>query len=65
MLEHYTEGLAAYRAMQWADAEQAFLTALKALPGDGPSAMYVERCRAFMESPPAGGWDGVWTLTSK
>ncbi|ATE66449.1 adenylate/guanylate cyclase domain-containing protein [Rhizorhabdus dicambivorans] len=65
MLEHYAEGLAAYRAMQWADAEQAFLTALKAMPGDGPSAMYVERCRAFMKTPPAPDWDGVWTLTSK
>jgi len=65
MLEHYAAGFAAYRAMAWQDAEQAFLTALKAMPGDGPSAMYVERCRAFMATPPAAGWDGVWTLTSK
>lgn len=65
MLEHYDTGFAAYRAMQWGDAEQAFLAALKAMPGDGPSAMYVERCRAFAANPPAADWDGVWTLTSK
>ncbi|MFZ5706455.1 MAG: adenylate/guanylate cyclase domain-containing protein [Pseudomonadota bacterium] len=65
MLEHYAVGLAAYRAMAWGDAEQAFLKALEALPGDGPSAMYVERCRAFLRTPPKADWDGVWTLTSK
>ena len=65
MLEHYGSGFAAYRAMQWGDAEQAFLAALKAMPGDGPSAMYLERCRAFAKAPPAADWDGIWTLTSK
>lgn len=65
MLEHYAAGFAAYRAMEWREAEQHFLAALKAMPGDGPSAMYVERCRAFMQTPPVGDWDGVWTLTSK
>ncbi|MBD3761892.1 GAF domain-containing protein [Sphingomonadaceae bacterium G21617-S1] len=65
MLEHYAKGFTAYRAMAWREAEQHFLAALKAMPGDGPSAMYVERCRAFMKTPPGGDWDGVWTLTSK
>lgn len=65
MLEHYDQGFAAYRAMAWDDAEQAFLAALRAMPGDGPSAMYVERCRAFAKTPPQPDWDGVWTLTSK
>jgi adenylate cyclase len=65
MLEHYSTGFAAYRAMAWDDAEQSFLAALKAMPGDGPSQMYVERCRAFAKAPPPTDWDGVWTLTSK
>ncbi len=65
MLEQYDAGLAAYRAMQWGDAEQSFLAALRAMPNDGPSTMYVERCRAFLQSPPSPDWDGVWTLTSK
>ncbi|WP_160299194.1 adenylate/guanylate cyclase domain-containing protein [Sphingomonas sp. SRS2] len=65
MLEHYAAGFAAYRAMAWRDAEQHFLAALKAMPGDGPSAMYIERCRAFAKAPPTPDWDGVWTLTSK
>jgi len=65
MLEHYASGLAAYRAMQWREAEEHFLAALRAMPGDGPSAMYVERCRAFAKAPPVADWDGVWTLTSK
>ena len=65
MLENYARGFAAYKAMAWGDAEQSFLAALKAMPGDGPSAMYVERCRAFAKAPPGADWDGIWTLTSK
>jgi adenylate cyclase len=65
MLEHYGTGFAAYRARAWGDAEQAFLAALEAMPGDGPSAMYVDRCRTFAKTPPPADWDGVWTLTSK
>ena len=65
MLEHYAKGLAAYRAMEFKDAEQHFLAALRAMPGDGPSAMYVDRCRTFIKTPPPADWDRVWTLTSK
>jgi len=65
MLEHYNKGFAAYRAMAWEDAEQAFQKALLAMPGDGPSAMYVERCRAFAQKPPPADWNGIWELTSK
>ncbi|MFP5454301.1 MAG: adenylate/guanylate cyclase domain-containing protein, partial [Alphaproteobacteria bacterium] len=65
MLEYYAQGLAAFRTMEWTDAEQAFLKALAAMPEDGPSTMYVERCRAFLKTPPQPGWDGIWTLTSK
>jgi adenylate cyclase len=65
MLEHYEKGLAAYRAMAFKDAEQHFLAALKAMPGDGPSSMYVERCRMFIKTPPPADWDRIWTMTSK
>jgi adenylate cyclase len=65
MLEDYEKGLAAYRAMAFKDAEQHFLAALKAMPGDGPSSMYVERCRMFIKTPPPADWDRIWTMTSK
>jgi adenylate cyclase len=65
MLEAYAEGLAAYRARQWQAAMKGFEAALKIQPGDGPSAMYLERCRLYADAPPASDWDGVWTLKTK
>ncbi|TZG24124.1 adenylate/guanylate cyclase domain-containing protein [Sphingomonas montanisoli] len=65
MLERYAAGLAAYRARAWGDAQENFRLALQAMPGDGPSAMYLDRARTFAETPPTADWDGVWTLTSK
>lgn len=65
MLAAYEEGLAAYRARKWRAAMKAFEAALAVQPGDGPSAMYLERCRLYAVTPPADDWDGVWTLKSK
>ncbi len=65
MLGAYGEGLSAYRDRRWKDAEKAFAEACRAVPGDGPSAMYIERCRQFAKAPPPADWDGVWSLTAK
>jgi adenylate cyclase len=65
MLEAYSRGFSAYQARCWDDAEQAFQRAADVVPTDGPSAMYVSRCRQFAKSPPAPDWDGAWSLTAK
>jgi adenylate cyclase len=65
LLGHYNEGLAAYRTRDWGKAELAFKAACSAAPHDGPSAMYVHRCREFAKAPPAADWDGVWSLLAK
>jgi adenylate cyclase len=65
MLEAFENGLAAYRALEWEQAEAAFEQALVAMPGDGPSRVYRDRCRQFRVVPPPPDWDGVWALTSK
>jgi adenylate cyclase len=65
MLDAYGWGLSAYRARCWSEAEQAFGRAAELMPGDGPSMMYLSRCRQFAKSPPAPDWDGVWSLTAK
>ncbi|MBW2154208.1 MAG: CHASE2 domain-containing protein [Deltaproteobacteria bacterium] len=64
-LLHYQQGLAAYRIKQWDNAISHFQSALAAMPHDGPSKTMLERCRAFMISPPGEDWDGTFTLTSK
>jgi adenylate cyclase len=65
MLGAYGKGLAAYRGREWSEAERAFRLAAEAMPGDGPSSMYINRCQQFAKSPPPADWDGVWSLTAK
>ena len=60
-LDAYAEGLAGWRAGDWATARRGFAAALAARPGDGPAEAFLRR----LESPPAAGWDGVWRLDSK
>ena len=62
---HYEQGLAFYRAGQWAPAMDAFERCLKLRPDDGPAQLFVERVRLLAERTPAAPWDGVWTFTQK
>lgn len=34
-------------------------------PNDGPTLVIYERARAFLETPPPAGWDGIWVFTEK
>lgn len=63
--ESFEQGLERYRARDWKDADALFRRCLQILPGDGPSAVYVQRVEAFLLNPPEQNWDGVWRLSSK
>ena len=65
LLMLHAEGLNAYRTRDWDTAERAFLAALDLYPDDGPSSIYVDRCRLLRDAPPPRDWDGVWNLTEK
>ena len=65
VLALHERGLAAYRERDWAKAGGIFEQALAAMPDDGPSSLYVQRCRLYATNPPAEPWDGVWALTEK
>ncbi len=51
----------AFLRREW-DAAAALFSSLE---GDGPAAVYIERCRLFQGSPPPGDWDGVFDLKQK
>lgn len=63
-LSVYRDGLKLYKMGNWNTAEEYFITALKKVPEDYISKMFIKRCRDFKEKPPAN-WDGAITLTSK
>jgi adenylate cyclase len=58
-LKHYEQGLSAFRRRDFELALQYFRAALESDPGDGPSALYVERCEEYMVNPPPADWDFV------
>lgn len=65
ILARFAEGLALYRAGEFARALPLFEENLVRHSGDGPSAVYAERCRLFAVSPPPQPWDGVWEMKTK
>lgn len=61
----FEAGLATYRERDFYRAQRLFESILEDLGDDGPAALYTQRCRRFLESPPPPDWDGVETFTSK
>jgi adenylate cyclase len=60
-LQKFERARAAFERREWAEAAQAFA----AIEGDGPAALYLDRCRILKESPPPADWDGVFDLKQK
>jgi len=64
-INKHNAALALYKTMRFAEAEDAFKE-LKELTGNATLYdMYAERCQTLIDHPPAEGWDGVYTHTSK
>ena len=65
MVKHYETGLKAYKLRKWDEAIVSFEMALKAVPEDGPSKLYLQRSQDYKESPPPEDWDGVFVMKTK
>jgi adenylate cyclase len=69
-LDLFAEGRTLYTAQKWKEAIQAFHAASQLLQlnpesPDGPSQIYLERCKLFLINPPGSDWDGSWEMDSK
>lgn len=60
----FNEGLALYRAQEFAGA-RALFAEIAADTGDKVSELYVRRCLDFLAVPPGAGWDGVYVAKAK
>lgn len=65
VLELFAEGRKLYKLMKFPDAEKRFEAALAIDPSDGPSKVYHERCRMYVQDPPDEDWDGVFVMKHK
>ncbi|MBI9097189.1 MAG: CHASE2 domain-containing protein [Spirochaetaceae bacterium] len=61
----YTEALNHFRSKKWAFAEEHFKQVLTFLPEDGPSKVFIKRCRQYNKKAPSADWDGVYNLVKK
>jgi class 3 adenylate cyclase len=61
----FHKALEIFEARKWDEAEKAFAQVLKISPKDGPSLLFIDRCRRFKNYPPAADWDGVFNFTEK
>jgi class 3 adenylate cyclase len=61
----YSEGLAAYRARRWNEAQTALTAALEIAPDDGPAQTLLGRIASMEKNPPGADWDGSWRLDQK
>ena len=63
-LEKFQEALGYYRKQEWEKGSDIFLQLVYDVQ-DPVSALFLERCRYFLENPPSKDWDGVWVMTTK
>jgi adenylate cyclase len=62
LIGHFHTGLAAYRACDWDAAISAFERARQSRPDDGPSDLYLRRCRDHQRTAPPPAWEPVTTF---
>ncbi len=65
VLALFAEGRKLYNLMKFDAARDAFDQALKIDPEDGPSKVYSQRCRIYIDNPPPEDWDGVFVMKTK
>ncbi len=65
LVERFQTGLEAYRSARWETGVEVFERLLKDVPNDGPSQVFLKRCRELVERPPEREWDGVYVMETK
>jgi class 3 adenylate cyclase/ActR/RegA family two-component response regulator len=64
-VELFHGALALFEGRDWAAAEAGFRRVLDLSPRDGPSKLFLERCKDNRRNPPPEDWDGVFELKYK
>jgi class 3 adenylate cyclase len=65
LIENFHMALDLFEKRDWPAAEAAFAAILERNPSDGPSKLYLERCRQYRQTPPSPDWDGVFNFDKK
>jgi adenylate cyclase len=63
--DRFGKGMELYQKRAFREALKDFRQILRIYPEDGPSKLYLRRCKDFIKNPPPKRWDGVHTLLTK
>ena len=61
----FEDGVHWYRERAFEKALSAFESSLAVKPEDAAARLYLDRCREYLQHPPATDWDGVYHATTK
>jgi class 3 adenylate cyclase len=61
----FNSGITLFEARDWRQAETVFSRILRQAPDDGPSLLYLQRCRRFLKTPPDKDWNGIFNINEK
>jgi len=61
----FRKGIALYRERKWDEAIECFREVLNVFSADGPSKLFISRCKDFKLHPPSDEWDFVTNLSIK
>jgi class 3 adenylate cyclase len=64
-IDLFHKSLELFESRQWNDAGKGFYKILKQYPDDGPSALYMNRCKQFLKNEPLPDWDGIFNILEK
>jgi len=64
-IETFEQAMQLYFTRKFQDALTLFETCLTLKTQDAPSAMMIERCHTYIQTPPEQNWDGTFTLEYK
>ncbi len=65
LLSYYNKALELYKLRNFSEALGFFSKAKDIDPNDGPTNLYIDRCKTYITDPPANDWDGVFVMTTK
>jgi class 3 adenylate cyclase len=63
--QHHRNALELYYQREFTEAARQFRQVSNLIPEDVVSAMYFDRCKSHLNSPPPADWSGVHVLTEK
>ncbi|MCL1814674.1 MAG: adenylate/guanylate cyclase domain-containing protein [Treponema sp.] len=61
----FDKALEPFEARSWQNALTSFNKVLELYPDDSPSLLYRDRCKQYLNCPPADDWDGVFNYDEK